>query len=81
SHPTSSLMARPDAPEPLGQRVVRLATPAWDVPVFARTALTPGMQLAGPCIIEQYDCTIFVTPGYELEIDARLNVIGIRVDA
>jgi N-methylhydantoinase A len=81
SHPTSSLTARPDAPEPLGQRVVRLATPAWDVPVYARTALTPGMQIAGPCIIEQYDSTIFVTPGYELEIDARLNVIGTRVDA
>jgi len=72
---------RPVAPEPLGLRVVRLATPAWDVPVYARSALAPGMQIAGPCIIEQYDSTIFVTPGYNLEIDARLNVIGSKTDA
>jgi N-methylhydantoinase A len=72
---------RPAAPEPLGTRVVRLETPAWDVPVYARAALAPGMQIAGPCIIEQYDSTILVTPGYDLEIDARLNVIGSKTNA
>ena len=69
-----------NAPEPVGVRSVRLATPAWEVPVFERDALSPGMVLNGPCIIEQYDSTILVTPGYRLEIDGQRNVIGTRVD-
>ena len=68
------------APEPVGVRSVRLATPAWEVPVFERDALNPGMVLNGPCIIEQYDSTILVTPGYRLEIDGQRNVIGTRID-
>jgi N-methylhydantoinase A len=71
----------PTAPRPLSTRLVRLANPAWEAPVYERAALLPGMRIAGPCIIEQYDSTIFVTPGYNLEIDAQLNVIGIKRDA
>lgn len=67
-------------PEPLGVRTVRLASPALDVPVYERAALTPGMVLNGPCIIEQYDSTVFVTPGFRIEIDSQRNAIGARVE-
>ncbi len=69
-----------DAPQPVGTRTVRLATPAWEAPVYERDQLSPGMLLDGPCIIEQYDSTILVTPGFRLEIDSQHNVIGTRVD-
>jgi N-methylhydantoinase A len=68
------------APEPVGEREVRLADHAWEVPVYERAALEPGMRLSGPCIIEQYDSTILVTPGFELQVDSHSNVIGRRID-
>ncbi len=62
--------------KPVGVRTVRLANPAWEVPVYERGDLRPGMEIGGPCIIEQYDSTILVTPGFRLKVDAQLNVIG-----
>ncbi len=65
-----------ESPQASGVRTVRLANPAWEVPVYEREALEPGMSFAGPCIIEQYDSTILVTPGFEIRIDPYRNVIG-----
>jgi N-methylhydantoinase A len=78
--PAANTGTTPAAPKPLSTRLVRLANPAWEAPVYERAMLLPGMRIAGPCIIEQYDSTIFVTPGYDLTIDAQLNVIGTRRD-
>lgn len=40
---------------------------AWvDVPVVAREALTSGGRLDGPAIVEEYDCTTYVPPGWRL---------------
>jgi N-methylhydantoinase A len=70
----------PNSPKPVGIRTVRLATPAWEAPVYERDDLRPGMAIDGPCIIEQYDSTILVTPGFQLEVDGQRNVIGSRSD-
>ncbi len=78
--PAANTGTTPAAPKPLSTRLVRLANPAWEAPVYERAMLLPGIRIAGPCIIEQYDSTIFVTPGYDLTIDAQLNVIGTRRD-
>ena len=69
-----------DAPEPVRSAHGAAGHPAWEVPVYEREQLSPGMRLNGPCIIEQYDSTILVTPGFRLEIDGQHNVIGTRVD-
>lgn len=37
--------------------------------VHDRRSIRPGSQLAGPCIIEQYDSTTFVTPGFVARCD------------
>ncbi|HET9016497.1 MAG TPA: hydantoinase/oxoprolinase family protein [Thermomicrobiaceae bacterium] len=67
------------APEPMDRRAVRLEETTWEVPVYARAALEPGMALAGPCIVEQYDSTVFVTPEFDVRVDPSLNLIGTRV--
>lgn len=68
-------------PEPIGRRWVRLEEPAWECPVYERARLRPGMALAGPCIVEQYDSTILITPEYDARVDAHGNVIATRSDA
>lgn len=67
------------SPQPIGVRTVRLTDQPWEAPVYERGALSPGVTLNGPCIIEQYDSTVFVTPGFRLEVDEGLNIIGSRV--
>lgn len=66
------------SPMPVRRRMVSLAEPAWDVPIFDRASLRPSMTIPGPCIIEQYDTTTFVTPEFVAEIDAHANLIARR---
>ena len=44
--------------------------------VLDREALPPEAPLAGPLIIEQYDTTILVPPGFTVSVDGGGNVIG-----
>jgi N-methylhydantoinase A len=37
-----------------------------EAPVVARSALAPGEAIHGPAIIEEYDCTTYVPPGWRL---------------
>jgi N-methylhydantoinase A len=39
-------------------------------PIYARPHLPIGAQLAGPAIIEQYDATTVVPPGWQAAVDA-----------
>lgn len=49
---------------------------AWhDVPVYDRLALAVGEGVAGPCLLEQADTTIFVDPGLAARVDAFGNLI------
>ena len=41
-----------------------------------RDALAPGTSLAGPAIIEQYDTTVLVPPGFTVTLDRNGNLIG-----
>ncbi|HUZ00270.1 MAG TPA: hydantoinase/oxoprolinase family protein [Thermomicrobiaceae bacterium] len=79
AHTDGAASAARSAPEPMDRRVVRLEETTWEVPVYERSALEAGMELAGPCIIEQYDSTVFVTPEFVVRVDPSLNVIGTRV--
>jgi len=46
-----------------------------DTPVYARTALRPGDAFAGPAVIEQYDATTYVAPGWDARIDGFGNLV------
>ena len=44
--------------------------------VFQREELPAGFRFAGPAIIEQYDTTSFVTPGFTVTVDEFGNLVG-----
>ena len=45
-----------------------------DTPVFDRRRLRPGVELAGPAIVEQLDATTVVHPGDLARVDAHANL-------
>ncbi|HEV7631846.1 MAG TPA: hydantoinase/oxoprolinase family protein [Steroidobacteraceae bacterium] len=52
------------APQPIGRRrLLQLAPAPLDAGIFERAALAPGMQVAGPAIIQEPLCTTLVGPG------------------
>jgi N-methylhydantoinase A len=46
-----------------------------DVPVLSHRALAPGVELAGPAIVEQRESTVVVGPSARATIDARRNLV------
>jgi N-methylhydantoinase A len=44
-------------------------------PVYARTALAPGMEFSGPAIIEQMDTTTLAPPQATVRVDGHENLI------
>lgn len=45
-----------------------------ETPIYSRVALLPGNRLAGPAIVEQYDATTVVPPGWNATVDDFLNL-------
>jgi N-methylhydantoinase A len=46
-----------------------------DVPVFARTSLSPHARFSGPAIVEQSDSTLLVPPNRSVSVDAYANLL------
>jgi N-methylhydantoinase A len=46
-----------------------------EAPVYARGALRSGVELAGPCLIEQEDTTIVVLAGQRVALDPYGNIL------
>ncbi len=46
-----------------------------ETPVFARAALQPGAAFAGPAVVEQYDATTYVAPGWNAHVDGFGNLV------
>ena len=77
----------PPTPQPLrdGARLADAVTDAghrifWDgewlpAPIYARAALRPGHELAGPLIVEQEDSTTLVHPGTRALVDQHSNLL------
>ena len=51
-----------------------------DTPVFDRSRLRPGTEIAGPAIVEQLDATTVVHPGDRARVDGHAN-LDITLDA
>lgn len=61
---------------PTRERDIFLDGRTWRAKVFDRAALAPGFTFDGPAIVEQYDTTVFVTPGFSVSVDNHGNLIG-----
>jgi N-methylhydantoinase A len=46
-----------------------------DCAVYDRASLRPGDRLPGPCVVEQYDTTTFLTPRFVATCDDFGNLI------
>jgi len=68
-----------DESSDLGSRSVYFETTGeWiETPIHDQDGLGAGFFLVGPAIIEQYDSTTVVYPGWSVEVD-RLGVLGMR---
>ncbi len=52
-----------------------------EVPLYERSRLEPGMRIDGQAIVQQYDATTLVLPGYVATVDAGLNLLIRAEDA
>ena len=46
-----------------------------DCPIYDRYALPAGMSFAGPAVVEEFDSTTVVHPGFAVTVDATGNLI------
>jgi N-methylhydantoinase A len=56
-------------------RRVRFDGEELDCPVYQRERLDVGLELAGPAILEQFDCTTVICPGQIAHVDEWKNLI------
>ncbi len=65
------------APRERGTRQVFFQGEVHPVPVFFRTDLPADFQRRGPCLVDQTDSTVFVQPGWEVEVD-RYGILHLQ---
>jgi N-methylhydantoinase A len=65
---------------PVRERRIYLDGASRTARVLDRASLTPGVRIAGPAIVEQYDTTVLVPPGYSITLDHSGNLIGEATD-
>jgi N-methylhydantoinase A len=70
--------AQPSAGRATKRLIYDEGTPL-EATVHQRTALHEGDELRGPAIVEQYDTTTYIPPGFRATIDRWSNLIGERM--
>jgi N-methylhydantoinase A len=75
--PPPRALARGGVPEATSRRDVYFAEAGGygDCPIYDRYALGAGAHLAGPAVVEEFDSTTVVHPGYGLRVDEHGNLI------
>jgi N-methylhydantoinase A len=70
------LSSSPQPPTPKGRRTIHLdGASACDAVLYERDRLDVGAQIAGPAIVEQFDATTVIPPGWSARVDRRRNLI------
>ena len=59
-----------------GSRQAYFADAYHDCPVYDRSALAPGMEIAGPALIEERESTCVIGPGERARVDERRNLVA-----
>jgi N-methylhydantoinase A len=73
--------AAPAAPRPLtaaakGRRIVHLdGQRSAEAMLYERDRLDVGSTIAGPAIVEQFDATTVIPPGWSARVDGYRNLI------
>ena len=62
-------------PESVRQVLFSRADGFIETPVYRRDALTAGMELEGPAVVEQRDATTLLPPGFRSKVDAYGNLV------
>jgi N-methylhydantoinase A len=75
-----ALPARPSSPPPSAaakstRRVFFTAAKAIETAIYDRTQLDVGVTFKGPAIVEQFDATTVVPPGWRAFVDCHSNLI------
>jgi N-methylhydantoinase A len=65
---------RKNEPRPIGTRTVFFKGTRQAVPVYHRRDLAFGVQLDGPCVVDQEDTTTFIGPNWRAEVDIHGNL-------
>ncbi len=70
-------LAAGEAPEPKERREVYFAEADGfvDCPIYDRYALPAEARIAGPAIVEEFDSTTVLHPGYGIRVDGQGNLI------
>ena len=68
--------AAPRPPEPKGRRMIHLdGTSSCEAVLHERDQLDVGTTISGPAIVEQFDATTVIPPGWSAQVDRRRNLI------
>ncbi len=67
--------------QPKRTRPVHLGDTPSDVPVYDRAAFALGQTVEGPVIVEERETTIFVLPGWQLELHDSGSLIARKAEA
>jgi N-methylhydantoinase A/oxoprolinase/acetone carboxylase beta subunit len=75
--PPPRQLDRGDAAEPKERRQVYFAESGGfvDCPIYDRYALPAGAAFAGPAVVEEFDSTTVVHPGFRLTVDGTGNLV------
>ncbi len=66
----------PRPAEPKGHRTIHLdGATSCEATLYERDRLDIGTSVAGPAIVEQFDATTVIPPGWRASVDARGNLI------
>lgn len=65
------------APSPRSTRVVFFGQQSGfvETPIYWRDDLSAGVRLSGPAVVEQYDTTTLLPPGWRLQVDEAGNFL------
>jgi N-methylhydantoinase A len=68
--------ASPRPPESKGRRTIHLdGASAREAVLYERDVLDVGAAVTGPAIVEQFDATTVIPPGWRAQVDRRRNLI------
>jgi N-methylhydantoinase A len=75
--PPARALDRGDTPGPKERREVYFAEANGyvDCPIYDRYALPASAKLAGPAVVEEFDSTTVVHPGFAVSVDDTGNLI------
>jgi N-methylhydantoinase A len=67
-------ISSPQAPRK-GTRTVHFETTGIETPLYERDGLDIGATIEGPAIIEQFDATTVIPPGWSARVDGTRNLV------